>query len=322
MTAELPGHTPDQRKGSPLPLVLGWFILLLAGCCAAGWAAATQPEASWSSPVLAAAIAGAVLVLAIAPLTLTLMRRGAVDANPRELHRLAEGIHEHTMLSDASKRLVFRDRELDMLRMLIEEDIAAGEFDAAIRLLEELSAGFGRLEESEAYRTRIETARHADVEARIAKGLEDVNRRVAKGDWNQAILVARRLQRLFPDAPALTDLETHVGAARRRHAAGLAQTLDAARAEDRMDDAMQALKELDRHVDADEASRLAPVAQDVISRHREHLGERFKAACEARDWPEALKLGEQITSQYPNARMAEEIESMLEGLRQRADHRD
>ena len=322
MTVQDMNSVNDKPRRTPHPMVIGWFVLLIAACTAAGWAAATQPEAGWSSAVLSGAIAGGVLVLAIAPVTLLLAGRNAGNNGSHTLHRIAKDIHEHTMLSDASKRLVYRDRELDLLRMLIEQDIAAGEFDAALRLVDELSSGFGRLEESEMFRTRIEDARHAEVETRITSGLQDVNRRLNAGDWNQAIVVARRLQRLFPDAPALPDLESHVMTARRRHAASLAQTLDDARAEDRIEDAMQLLKELDRHVDSEEASRLAPVAEEVIGRHRETLGVRFKNACEAHNWSEAIRIGEQITSEYPNARMAEEIQGMLDGLRQRAGNRD
>lgn len=321
MTGQDPQATGGHRGKPARPFVIGWLVLLLAGCVATAWAALDQPSANWSGPVLSGAITGGVLVLAIAPVAI-LMSRRSTDQSASELRRIAEGIHEHTMLSDASKRMVYRDRELDLLRMLIEQDIGAGEFDAALRLVDELSSGFGRLEESETYRSRIEEARHADVELNIRSGLQDINRRLEAGDWNQAILVARRLQRLFPDAPDLTDLETHVMAARRRRAANLAQTLDDARAEDRIEDAMQLLKELDRHVDSEEASRLAPVAEEVIGRHRETLGIRFKQACETHDWAEAVRIGEQITREYPNSRMTNEIQAMLGDLRHRAGYRE
>jgi hypothetical protein len=130
--------------------------------------------------------------------------------------------------------------------------------------------------------------------------------------------VATRLKRLYPDAPTVQDLENHVIAVRRRHAAGLAHSLDDARSEDRIEDAMRLLKELDRHVDNKEARRLKPVAKAVVTRHREELADRFRLSIEERNWLEAVRLGEEIASEYPNTRMAEEVSGLLGELRSRA----
>ena len=301
-----------------MALLVGWFILLLGACVATAWAALATPASNWSAPVLMASIAGGVLILAIAPVALLLARRYTIKRNELErLLHLAEEIREHSVLSDASKRMLYRDRELDLLRMLTEQDIATGDFNSAMRLVNELALQFGLLEEAEAFRTRIEEARRADVERQLKIGLEQLNRNLTAEDWHGAMLLATRLKRLYPEEPSVQDLENHVALARRRHAAGLAHSLDDARSEDRIDDAMQLLRELDRHVDTEEAQRLAPVAKDIVARHREELAERFRGAVESRDWLQALQLGEKIIAEHPSTRMADEVSSLLQELRSR-----
>ena len=114
------------------------------------------------------------------------------------------------MLSDGAKRLLYRDRELDLVRMMLEQDIAAGDHDAALRLVDELGAQFGRLEEAEHHRTRIESLRRAEVDRRIAEGMQAIRRLLATNDWNGATQAADRLHRLLPDAPGLEDLGNQI----------------------------------------------------------------------------------------------------------------
>jgi hypothetical protein len=288
---------------------------LAFGSIILGVIAADSIHAAWGAPALAAAILGFIGTLAAMPFA---KRQATILERQRTLIDLAERTQEHSALSDAAKRMLYRDRELDLLRMVIEQDIAANNFDAALHLVGELASHFGMLEEAENFRSRIEAARHAEVERRISTGVHQLNQALAVGDYDGARITATRLGRLFPDNPMVQELEERVQAVRRKNAAGLASSLDSARAEDRIDDAMRLLMELDRHVDGDEAQRLAPIAKAVIDRHREDLAERFRLALEDRRWRDALDLGETITSRYPNTRMAEEAGGMLEELRTRA----
>ena len=271
-------------------------------------------ETPWGGPVLTGAIVGFIGCLAAVPFA----RRHAVTSERlASMHAIAENALDQATLSDAAKRMLNREKELDLLRMVIEQDIAAANFDAALHLVGELTSHFGLLEEAESLRTRIDDASRAKVQQRIALGVQEVNQALREGDYDAARVVATRLGRLFPDNPAVQELDERVRVFRRQHAAGLATSLDAARAEDRLDDAMRLLAELDQTVDSDEAKRLAPIAKAIIDRHRENIAERFRTALEERRWADALALGESITECYPNSRMAIEASTMLDDLRQR-----
>jgi hypothetical protein len=81
---------------------------------------------------------------------------------------------------------------------------------------------------------------------------------------------------------------------------------------------MRLLKQLDRYMSHDEASRLAGVAQEVIHRHRDSLGRRFREAVSGHQWSEATQLGEAIVAEFPNTQMANEVRPMIEVLRSRS----
>lgn len=290
------------------------LLLLALGSLILGGISVQFIETPWGGPVLTGAVIGFIGCVAAIPFA---QRHAATNDRLASIHALAEAALDQASLSDNAKRMLNREKELDLLRMVIEQDIAAAHFDAARHLVGELSSHFGLLEESEALRTRIDDASHADVHKRIALGVGDVNQALRVGDYDAARVIATRLGRLFPDNPTVQELDERVGVFRRQHAAGLATSLDAARAENRLDDAMRLLAELDQTVNSDEAERLAPVAKALIDRHRENIAGRFRTAVEERRWADALALGESITENYPNSRMALEASTMLEGLRQR-----
>ncbi len=279
------------------------------------------PEHRFAGPLLTGAIAGGLVSLALLGVA---TRRGAGPSRPASsnvdnhdlANRLAR-IDEHVMLSDAAKRLLYRDRELDLVRMMLERDIAAGEHDAALRLVDELGAQFGRLEEAENHRSRIESLREAEVQTRLSSGIQVIRRHLANGDWSAATAEADRLNRLLPDAPGLDGLTNQIASARARHAAEIETRMRDAHVAGEIDEAMRLLRELDRHLVSEESSRVVDVAQAIIVAHRDSVGRRFREAVSEKQWTVAVELGESIVRDYPNTRMAEETTALLPGIRSR-----
>lgn len=281
------------------------------------------PEHRFSGAMLTGAIAGGIAALGLLGVVLARPRAVAAAAPPSNtidpadlVARLAR-IDEHVMLSDSAKRLLYRDRELDLVRMVLERDIAAGDHDAALRLVDELGTQFGRLEEAEGHRSRIASLREAEVRDRLAAGMAIIRRHLANGDWGAATTEADRLHRLLPGASGLDGLANQIASARIRHAAEIESRMRDAHAEGRIDDAMRLLRELDRHLEGDESSRVVDVAQAIIVAHRDLVGRRFRDAVSEKRWADAVDLGESIVRDYPNARMAEETTALLPGIRAR-----
>ena len=308
-----------HSNGSFAPL-----LAPIAGVIAAATLATVAivvPEHRFAGPMLTGAIAGGIAALALLGVT---ARRGSTttvesgsNVDAHDLATRLARIDEHVMLSDSSKRLLYRDRELDLVRMMLERDIASGDHDAALHLVEELGSQFGRLEEAEGHRARIESIRQAEVQSRVNAGMQTIRRHLANGDWASASAEADRLHRVLPDAPGLEGLGNQIGSARVRHAAEIERRMREAYTEGMIDDAMRLLRELDRHLEGDEATRVVDVAQAIIVSHRDLVGRRFRDAVSEKRWPAAIELGEAIVRDYPNTRMAEETTGLLPGIRAR-----
>jgi hypothetical protein len=242
-------------------------------------------------------------------------RDGARSSRTEEL---LEKLHEHSMLSDTAKRVLFRDRELDLLRNVIEGDIGRGEYNAALRLCDDMANVFGYREEAEAFRTRINRARHEDYQAQVHAAIEQLNGHLVERDWPRAHEVAARMRRLFPDQHVVEDVEARINRARAEHKEELQRAfLDAAHRED-VELAMEKLRQLDHYLTPEETEALQNVAQEVVAKHRSNLSVRFKLAVNDHRWVDAARIGDTIIAEFPNTKMAEEVRTMIDVLRTRA----
>ncbi len=245
-------------------------------------------------------------------------RPAASGAAQTTTDHLLQLIYEHSMLSDNAKRVLFRERELQLLRHAIEADIEHGDYNAGLTLCDDLMNLFGRRQEAEAYRGRILEARRVQYESQVHAALSHFDDILASRDWAAAHHEAARLKRLFPDAPAVQEIDQRILAARDQHKAELErQFLEAAERED-VPHAMDLLRQLDRYMSREEASRLSQTAQNIVAQHREHLSTQFKMAVSEHRWRDALQAGDAISREFPNSKMADEVRSMVEVLRIRA----
>ncbi|MFA6044940.1 MAG: hypothetical protein WC718_08150 [Phycisphaerales bacterium] len=129
---------------------------------------------------------------------------------------------------------------------------------------------------------------------------------------------AGRIMRLFPDSPRVESLRNRVAEARAAFKRDLERRFLVASHEGKSDEALELLRELDQYLTAAEAEPLRELARGVIGKARENLGAQFKLAVQDKRWREAVNLGEEIISQFPNTRMAGEVRGVIDGIREKA----
>jgi hypothetical protein len=275
--------------------------------------------------LLAAGGLGLVIVIAVTPLGLLLARaaepRGADRESLerlRDLGRAIERFGEQAALSDDARRVLNRQRERELLRAAIEEDIGTEDWDAAMVLVKELAERFGYRSDAEEFRQRIEQARFETVERRVIDAVSRLDGLIMQRRWEQAFVEAARTSRLFPDSPRVEGLRHRVEQARLLYKSDLERRFLNAAKDGRIDEAMTLLKELDAYLGEQEAEPFREVARGVIGKARENLGVEFKLAVQDRRWVDAAIVGERIIEEFPNSRMAQEVRGMLDGIRARA----
>ena len=261
---------------------------------------------------------GLVFVAATAPLAFLLIGLGVRFRESASIRRAIEELRDNSMLSDNAKRVLFRDREMHLLRSAIEDDITRCDYNAAITLCDEMATLFGQRAEAEAYRSRIAQGRAQQYELEVQAALEQFEASLAECNWAAVHQQAARIRRLYPDSHLVGEMDQRIEHARRQHTSDLESRFLEAAEQDDPAAAMGLLKQLDHYLTRDDAKRLAGAAQNVIIRHRDGLSRRFRIAVNEHLWGEAAQLGEAIIAEFPNSQMATEVRSMIELLRSRA----
>lgn len=265
---------------------------------------------------------GLIVVVAAAALGFIMVSNAArrpagAGQDAQNLARAVERLVEQGSLSDEARRVVYRRHDRDLLRQAIQEDIAAEDWDAAMVLVKELAERFGYRSDAEEFRARIEQARFDTVQRKVNEAITLLDELIVMRRWDQAAIEAARIGRLYPDSPRVEGLRHRVEQARLLYKTDLERRFLVSAENDRIDEAMDLLKELDAYLTEDEAGPYREVARGVIGKARDNLGVQFKLAVQDRRWDRAAQIGDQIIDQFPNSRMAQEVRGMLDGIRGR-----
>lgn len=231
---------------------------------------------------------------------------------------LLNSINERILLSETAKRIAYRHEDIELLRSTIKADIEKKDFDAALVLVSEIGTTYGHKEESEEYREQIIAARTAEMEQKVEKALSKLDELLAKHDFENATKEATKIQRLYAESPQAHGVQRKVTHAREQYKHDLEREFLEAAKVDNVDRAVELLKELDKYLTEQEAEPFRETARGVIGKKRENLGVQFKIAVHDKEWLRSVSVGEQIIREFPNTRMADEVRSMLDLLRERA----
>ena len=223
-------------------------------------------------------------------------------------------IQDRMLLSETAKQVAYRVEDITLLRQTIERDIEHRDFDAAMSLVNTLADTYGRIEESEDFRERIESVRTKVQAERLAEQEQKLTDAIEKKDFPRAIALARQAERLFPTVEEVAGWRERVDTARDQHKRNLERAFLQAADRD-TDHAMEILKELDMFLTPEEGAQYEEVARGVISKQRENLGVRFKMSVQDRNWKQAMQVGQQIISEFPNTRMADEVRQHMDVIR-------
>ncbi len=196
-----------------LAALYGVLAITGAGTIAAG---AVMDD---GSSLIGAGLLGLLVVGSSLPIALHAKTPEAPSPSPSASRTddLLAHILENSMLSDHAKRVLFRERELGLLRRAIDQDIGRGDYDAAITLCDEMANQFGYRKEAEAFRSTIDRARDEHYEAQVDTALTRLDALLTDRDWAAAHHEASRIRRLYPDSHIIDDLDGRIMRARAEH---------------------------------------------------------------------------------------------------------
>jgi hypothetical protein len=221
-------------------------------------------------------------------------------------------------LSDQAKSCIYRDRELEAVREVIQEDLMRQDYQTASALVDNLEKRLGYADEAARLREEIAASRRATVDEKIDSAVRRIQYIIDRHDWASALRESQSLLRLFPDNPKISSLPEHIEAARTKHKRDLLQAYGEAVKKNDVDRSIELLRELDRYLMPPEAAALQDSARGVFRAKLHNLGVQFAINVTDRHWAKAVATGEEIIREFPNTRMAQEVRDNMDHLRARA----
>ncbi|MEM6314175.1 MAG: hypothetical protein AAF743_08805 [Planctomycetota bacterium] len=237
------------------------------------------------------------------------------------LDRLFHALHEvgeKQLLSDRAKALAYRQNDREALRRAIREDIDKQDWDAALRLTDDMEKEFGYAQEATQIRADVKARRSDLVRRQIDDGINTIIRRAEDEDWAGAHEEAERLVRLFPDEPAVKPLHADIDQRKVLFKERMLGQWHTAVDNGATDEAIELLKRLDDYLTPAEGEQLQEKARGLFKQKLADLKEKFAAAVHEHRWSSAISIGEEITAEFPNTQMAHEVRERMPQLRDHA----
>ncbi len=221
-------------------------------------------------------------------------------------------------LSNTAREIVFQDAERMELAEAVLAKIQQRDFDGTEKIIKLIAAQpqYGDL--ADQLLRRLEAFRNGTEEEQINQIVAHIQELCDGYNWGQASARIVKLLKDFPDSikakSALEDFHRKKDMRKR----GLIGAWDAAVRDGDTDRSLEILKELDLYLTPSEGLALQESASSVFKTKLHNLGVEFSVAVTEQNWGKALEAGEQITANFPNSRMAQEIRGKIGILRQRA----
>ena len=266
------------------------------------------------------------MLLALVPLLMSM--ESALTRQTNELRELKQGlaaqtgrlelIAENTAISDAAKSFTHRERELEAMRAVVREGIRSQRWETVLSLIGQMETRFGYQEEAAEMRRELDHARGDAIRAKLTEAIEMVEGLFKSHEWDRAQIEIDRLSNALPGNARIKALIERMKTLREEHKQELRAAWEEAIRRSDTDQAIDVLKELDQYLTPAEAHTLQSSARHVFKEKLLQLGVQFRFAVTEKRWSDALSVGLELVRDFPNARMANEVRTALDTLRERA----
>lgn len=227
-------------------------------------------------------------------------------------------ISEQQLISERAKAIAFRDKDHEAMIRAMREELARGQYDAALLLVNEMETAMGYKQEADQLRDEIAQMRDNTTRRSIADAIASIDRQCSAEKWDEAIAAADALARQYPSHDMTADLPHQIRARRESIKQQLLQRWRDAVARKDIDASVEALRSLDIYVTSDEVAELKDGALEIFKARIEQLREQFKRSVQERRWNEAISAGENIIQEFPTSKLAQEVREMMPMLHDRA----
>ncbi|MHC4624801.1 MAG: hypothetical protein ACYS4W_12965 [Planctomycetota bacterium] len=268
------------------------------------------------------------MVMAIGILSKVFAILDVLQENSAKLERIIEAleknrsmlaqIHQSVQLSETAKTIVFGDSDRESLRKTVLARLEQQDSEAAARVIDEIAR---RPEYAElAAQLRDEASRCVDEseQQRIKQAAADIEKLFESYQWVEASAQIEGLIKAYPRNEEARSLRQKLLAKKEERKRLLLTAWDDAVQRQATDRSLEILRDLDQYLTPNEGLALQEAAKEVFRTKLHNLGVQFSFAVSGKNWGKAVEVGQEITRDFPNSKIAEEIREKLDFLKQKA----
>jgi len=316
-----------NRERSSLGWVFGVALVFIAAPTFFAGLYLAMNNRGWA--MLAAGCASIVAILVAWPLLKTLEASrdasigcvndlaGPFNERMQQMSVLLNQISEQQLISDRTKQVAYRTRDRETLRRAIHEEINEKDWEAALVLANDMETVFGYKQEAARFRKDIEHKRQEVLRREINEGVAGIEKFIRSERWQEALAEAHKVAQQFPHDQQAHNLPNWVEERRTSHKRQLIESWQEAINRRDIDGSIEILRKLDPYLTPAEAEAMQEPARNLFKEKLNSLRTQFTLVVQDHNWVEAIRLGEQITRDYPNTRAAQEVRDMMPALRER-----
>jgi hypothetical protein len=235
------------------------------------------------------------------------------------LEKISSGlaqINHSTRVSETAKAIAFRDADRQSLREAVFVKLQQQDFSAANEIIDEIAKRLEYKELAEQLRAQANRYHDATDQERLNQIIAHIDKLLADCQWARASAQIEGLIKTYPDNEQTKAMRQILLDKKQERKRILLAAWDDAIQKQETDRSLEILKELDLYLTPNEGLALQEAARDVFRTKLHNLGVQFAIAVTEKQWTNALNVGQQIISDFPNSKMSEEIHEKLDVLRQ------
>ncbi|MHC4616885.1 MAG: hypothetical protein ACYTEQ_03935 [Planctomycetota bacterium] len=303
-------------------VVLGLVFLVLFTNVFGRSSAGGVPQLVW---LLAAFV---LLVMLITTLSKVLRILDVLQENNTKLERIIEALEKNrpvltelqkgVRLSEAAKTIVFGDSDRELMRTAVMAKLQQQDLEAADRMIDEIARRPEYGELARQLREEAYKCLDASEQERIRQAVADIEVLFENYQWVEASSQIENLIKAYPKNEQAKALRQKLLARKEERKRLLLTAWDDAVQRQATDRSLEILKDLDQYLTPNEGLALQEAAKDVFRTKLHNLGVQFSFAVSSKNWARAVEVGQQITRDFPNSKMAGEIREKMDFLMQKA----
>jgi len=230
-------------------------------------------------------------------------------------------INQNTRLSEATKAIAFRDIDKQMLREAVFDKLQQQDYETTYKIIDEIVRQPGYKEFAEQLRLEADEFRDATEAGRINQVISYIDKLLDSYQWTKASIQIERLIKDYPESEKAKSMRQKLLDKKEERKKMLLTAWDEAIKRQATDRSIEILRELDLYLTPNEGLALQEAARDVFRTKLHNLGVQFSLAVSAKQWTDAINIGQQIMRDFPNSRMAAEIREKWDALKEKLEQR-